>query len=772
MTPVPTDRADDRYHGFSLKSVCWGYREIFRQTLDGLFREGVVGPDRREVTATVFGLLKQADRNHFDHVLKEFLGALNPDTRWLVDLPGLFADLVELGSSFAHDKLHYGIRFFETFGAGGFGRTPADVRQLLTHLRRLREIDRELAMAFLSGYRHLVERLDPQELELYIRAGLDIHRRNPASGRAFLAGSLQTSETYIRSLTHECRLEDVRAPMAALLHALTGRDVEVLDLGELDSDELIERGSTVVCMAHWLHVPGRVRDFDRARRNRDWYLLTAVVAAAMLDEHSFPRVHGHPDYRSARDVVGDDPLRLNLFQIVEYVRILRRIRRRWPGARSLLAFGLQAEREARPPASAADRLFFDAALGQPDEAAELVRCVADASVNFFDTARRLDGDWAGRVRDARPGLDRSRLRPFGFLPDFRFPGTVSRPPPDRLVADLQRAARTAGEPGESDTGDRPRARAVGDEEAAAGDADEAEEAVAAGYVYDEWSEPEHDYLRDHCMVHETRPQPRAEAAPPDDVAAEARRVRRVFERFKPDLARREKYLRDGEVINADLLVEYLVQRRREPSPRLRFYERPRIRRRDLAVLVLLDCSGSTGEHAEGRDRIIDVEKHAGLILGQGLAALGDRFALAGFHSNGPEHCSFLVVKDFDQPWDRDAAARMLAVAPANSTRIGPALRHAGTCLRRIDARRRLILLITDGRPMDSGYDPNTRYAQHDVRVACEENARAGIHTFGISTEENSLADMEIMFPGRRFAILPDIRRLARVLPKAYLRLTT
>ena len=76
-----------------------------------------------------------------------------------------------------------------------------------------------------------------------------------------------------------------------------------------------------------------------------------------------------------------------------------------------------------------------------------------------------------------------------------------------------------------------------------------------------------------------------------------------------------------------------------------------------------------------------------------------------------------------------------------------------------------------GKPMDSGYDPGTRYAQHDVRMATEENHRQAIHTFCLSTEANSLADLELMFPGRRFVILPDMRSLPQVLPKMYIGLT-
>ncbi|KPK47184.1 MAG: hypothetical protein AMK72_08785, partial [Planctomycetes bacterium SM23_25] len=289
--------------------------------------------------------------------------------------------------------------------------------------------------------------------------------------------------------------------------------------------------------------------------------------------------------------------------------------------------------------------------------------------------------------------------------------------------------------------------------------------------YDEWSQEENDYYRDHCFVYEKRPEAMAGVRIPADVAEQARRVSRVFERLKPDLTRREKRLREGDSINPDLLLAYLVRRHKEPSPKVDFYERPQIRRRDLAVLILLDASGSTGEDVGQNAKVIDIEKHAAVILAQGLALLDDRFGVCGFSSNGRENCAYFVYKDFDEPWDRKAAANVLSARPSSSTRIGPALRHSGYRLSPIDARQRLILLVTDGKPMDSEYDPNTRYAQHDVRMACQENARRGIHTFGISTADSSLADMEIMFPRRRFAILSDIRLLPRVLPKLYIKLT-
>ena len=782
MSPMPPHQPDvidaapdNRYEGFSLRSVCWGYREVFARTIEGLFDQGWIGPDRRAVTKRFFSLLQHADRQCFDHVLKEFLGAVNPTTRWLLDLPGIFVDVVDLGQDLAQCRLHYGMTFFRTLGAGGFGDRPEQLRNLVAHVRRLWAIDVELAVAFLKGYRRLIDSLRPEEIPLYVQVGLDVFGRDRKKGLAFMETRLKTSETYIRHISRECRLGDVHGVMTRLLRALTGLDVDVCELGRLDADDLIERGSSVVCLGGSLYVPARVRHFDETRRNRTWYLLTALATAGMLVEDGFSRVHGQKGMRSCRDLVGAETLRLNLFQVTEFVRVLRRMRRRWPGARRLLSFALEEEFRQQPPRTGAERLFHDA-VGTDDAppgAVERLRRLAEASVNCYDTARLLDDELLALASRAYPGLDRDLLRPFAFLPDPMFPGHLSGPQGGATIADLRRAAERRDRPKDQAPA-KPAIDRVADgagQAAADSQADEADGARAC-YVYDEWSQEENDYYRNHCFVYESQATSSSDAPLPTDIAEQARRVGRVFERLRPDLARREKYLHEGERVNVDLLVEYLVHRRRQPAPKVRFYEKPRINRRDLAALILLDISGSTAEEvADGRP-IIEIEKHAALILGQGLASLGDRFEICGFHSNGPEKCVFVVYKDLDDSWDRQAMARVLAARPLNCTRIGPALRHAGFRLARVDAKQRLILLVTDGRPMDDRYDPNTRYAQYDVRMACQENARQSIHTFGISTEANTLSDMEIMFPRRRFVILPDLRRLPSVLPKLYTNLTT
>ena len=231
-----------------------------------------------------------------------------------------------------------------------------------------------------------------------------------------------------------------------------------------------------------------------------------------------------------------------------------------------------------------------------------------------------------------------------------------------------------------------------------------------------------------------------------------------------------KYLADGDSINHDHFCEFLIQRKNEPAPPIRFYEKPFIKRRSLSVLLLLDISGSTGDKIKNK-KTLDIEKQAGLILGQGLYALNDQFAICGFSGNGPKNCEFHIYKDFLEKWNKSAKARIFAAKSLSSTRIGPALRHAGFKLRFTDSRQKLIILITDGKPMDTGYSPETRYAQHDIRMANLENRQSGITTFGISTLQNSKSDMDIMFPDKRYIILNHIKDLITVLPRIYIKLT-
>lgn len=767
------------HYGFSLRSVTWGYRDIFKTVFEKLFAEEYLGPANREVTGSFFSFMQCADEQFFDHVLKEFLEALAGEQKWILSIPSLFEGIVELGHEFAREKLYFGIDYFKILKDGGFGKNPAEISHCITICKRLFAVDSALAHAFLHGYKHLISRLGKAEIDRYVDYGLTIYKRNKSAAVKFLQGELQTSETYIREMTKEIRLRDIDNALVRHAKALSGIEIRYDDLSKLDSDEVIGRGTRFVQLYRWVYLPHLIRYYSRKALNRNVYDLLATVAGGMLAFKSFPSVHGHPEYESCSRICGYSMLRENLFMICEYTRVLRLIQGHWPGAAGLLSFIINEERKMMPPATPPDILFFDCWDTISRSATETVRriiAISEQSVNCFHTLRLLDDKpLSDTALQEYPGVDRVELRSFSFLPDFRFPAEVTAAPPSDLIEQLKKEA--SGPKDQQSLLSPPDGESVGQTGTTSPTGENEAERTHGPpcYLYDEWSVHENCYYTDHCRLHEMLGEPGKrpddEAADVDDAQSnEVRNVRRLFELIKPELPTKEKLLSDGDSINPDKLVQYIINKKVEASPKINFYERTFLNKRDLAVVLLLDISGSTGEESAG-ETIINTIKKSAVLLGEGLNTLDDRFAICGFSGTGREDCKYFIYKDFEDPWNREVVRSIHSAQPLSSTRIGPALRHSGFKLSSIEAKKRLVLLITDGRPMDKEYDASTHYAQYDVRRACEENRRLDIHTFCISTNENSRADMEIMFPHKRFVILEGFHDLPAILPRLYLRLT-
>ncbi|HBC89267.1 MAG TPA: hypothetical protein DCZ94_20190 [Lentisphaeria bacterium] len=759
--------SSDRYHGFSLENVTWGYRETFENAIENLYGSGMLGKKRRAVTSKFFEVLKSSDCCQ-DHVIREFLDALNLRNRWIMDIPALFSDLADMGMLLSSRKVFYGIRYFEIFASGGMGATPAEIAFCLNWMRYLLELDEELAMAFLAGYHRLLGRMRQDEIDRYVEVALQMFQRSSSSACAFLRGELSSSETYIVSITQECRLADVSPDIRSIYTALTGEDCEVAELGLLDSDELILRGTAVLSIRKHLYLPVRLRRFGTSCENRNWYILCGIAAAALFNCNSFSRMHGGEGFRTCEDLSGASVARTNLFQIIEFARTLHSVRGRWPGACRILEWGLAEDFRSSPDMTGPEGLFQDCMRkSSANHFATRLAKEACACRNSFDSLHLAEESWINMLLPQYPAVSTRRLQPSGFISDFLFPVSLSNPPNKKKLSrqgdgDVPEKRISAKDilPGHEGTGDATEGRKDGKDVSGEDD-----------FIYDEWDSMHGEYHSGWCRLQQKRIDEPAEGRILKPWLDDARRVKALFERLKPEMIHREKRLAEGDEINTDMLLTHILERHREPSPRAMFYEKPMVNRRDLAVLVLIDLSGSTGDNAESGERIIDLEKEAAVILGQGLASLGDNFAMCGFSSNGRENCEYFVFKEFAEKWDEASIGSITAAKPCNSTRIGPALRHSGFLLASQESLRKLIILVTDGKPMDQDYDPNTRYAHCDVRMACIENERMGVQTLAISTQANSLPEMELMFPRRRFVILPCISQLPKVLPGLYLKLT-
>jgi nitric oxide reductase NorD protein len=128
----------------------------------------------------------------------------------------------------------------------------------------------------------------------------------------------------------------------------------------------------------------------------------------------------------------------------------------------------------------------------------------------------------------------------------------------------------------------------------------------------------------------------------------------------------------------------------------------------------------------------------------------------------------VLLKHFDEPWQRCRGA-LVSLEPTGYTRIGPALRHGLALLARQHAARKLLLLISDGKPTD--YDRyEGRYGMADVRQAIREAHQARVHTYALAVDVRAKHYLPQMFGSGNFQILPHPAHLVRSLAAIYGRL--
>ncbi|HJN73186.1 MAG TPA: hypothetical protein QGF58_04540 [Myxococcota bacterium] len=260
----------------------------------------------------------------------------------------------------------------------------------------------------------------------------------------------------------------------------------------------------------------------------------------------------------------------------------------------------------------------------------------------------------------------------------------------------------------------------------------------------------------------------------DEYGAEIRWLRRRFQALRPEELRRMRRQLHGDELDIERVVEARVARRAGVTPPERIYERHLRNRRDVAVAFLLDMSSSTNEsHAGmGGKRIIQVEKEALVMIAEAVDAIGDACAIWGFSGYGREHVAFYVAKDFDDSYDDRVRERIGRITWKMENRDGAAIRHATARLREHPARTKLLILLSDGRPLDCGCDHYyDRYANEDTRVALREARKGGIHPFCITVDPRARKYLEELYGEVGYIVIDEVESLPRRLPTIYRRLT-
>jgi nitric oxide reductase NorD protein len=610
--------------------------------------------------------------------------------------------------------------------------------------------------------------LGPQ-LDAWARAGLD----------AFDHGGLAAAR---EALDHFLATPQARSPQALAFATVEGslsRFLQALDGRPLK----LACGPKTWTDSETLWLPQQLDDAADAAGNRRLYKAMAALLWAQTRFGTFD-VDPEPEL----ELWADRERALGWFALFEAMRLeaclgaelpglareIATVRGPWPGDLFPVA-----ERLSHPRATVADSLACMAEL----------RKVGAGDAATLPHIGSIDPLAARRVRAARIAHDTAVQRRAPKVlaaldskagangtseyPPLAAEGDMPLVDPQADLVVLPPEASEQGKAKQQNPGEVPREalHAAGPgawQPVAGGDEVSAADATARpDAVYDEWDYRRGAWRRGWCHLYEADG-PAGEHQWVDEVRTRhshlIRSVRRRFEALRgEDKPQRRQF--DGEEIDLDAQVDARADRMSgsEPSPRL-FIHRRRIER-SLAVMFMVDMSGST------KGWVNDAERESLVLLCEAIEALGDNYAIYGFSGWTRTRCDIYRIKRFGDRYDAATRRRIAGIEARDYTRMGVAVRHLCGLLQRQNARHKLLVTLSDGRPDDYGDEYRGRYGIEDTRHALLEAREKGIRSYCVTIDRHGADYLPQLYGPAHYSVIDDAKKLPQKIAGIYRKLT-
>ena len=610
------------------------------------------------------------------------------------------------------------------------------------------------------------------QLDDWARAGLDAYDRSGlAATRRALNDFAAAHQAGAFESLEGVAFGAIEGRLSRFLHALEGRSLKLATGARAWTDS-----ETV-----WL--PERLDAAPDAAGNRRLY---KAIASLLWAQTRFGTFNIDPEPELAQWSAPESALRW--FALFEAMRLEACLARELPGLAADIA-GLRgpwpaqlaatAAALARPQASVADSI---ACL------AELRRVGAGETPNFPHVGA-LDPLAARRVRAVRIARDTATLRQALNLlraldpsaggqdhpdyPPLAAEGQTQHVDPQAEFLALPPPAREAARSLQQDLGEIPPEvlQAAGPGAWSPVDGVDSSATVTVttqpDAFYDEWDYRRAAWRHGWCHLYEMKA-PVGDHAWVDEVRTRhahlIRSIRRRFEALRGE-DKPQKRQFDGEEIDLDAQVEARADRKSgtEPSPRL-FIHRRRIER-SLAVMFMVDMSGST------KGWVNDAERESLVLLCEAIEALGDSYAIYGFSGWTRTHCDIYPVKRFADRYDAAARSRIAGIEARDYTRMGVAVRHLSGLLARQNTRHKLLVTLSDGRPDDYGDEYRGRYGIEDTRRALLEARERGIRSYCVTIDRHGADYLPQLYGPAHYAVIDDAKKLPQKIAEIYRKLT-
>ena len=241
-------------------------------------------------------------------------------------------------------------------------------------------------------------------------------------------------------------------------------------------------------------------------------------------------------------------------------------------------------------------------------------------------------------------------------------------------------------------------------------------------------------------------------------------LKRTFEGvlLESQLQRRQS---DGDDLDLDAIIKAYAEVANGQEMSEYLYTRYRNQSRNIAVMFMVDMSGSTVGWVN------KAEKESLVLLCEALEMLGDRYAIFGFSGRSNQGCEVYRIKTFDQPYDLCVRQRISGIKPKSFTRMGAAIRHLGSQLQLTLAHTKLLITLSDGRPEDcDGY--KGQYGIEDTRHALREIQKTDIQAFCITIDKEAQEYLPYMYGAANYTVIDEVDKLPQKVTEIYRRLTT
>ena len=293
--------------------------------------------------------------------------------------------------------------------------------------------------------------------------------------------------------------------------------------------------------------------------------------------------------------------------------------------------------------------------------------------------------------------------------------------------------------------------------------------------YPEWDYHTQTFKPDWVSLYESI-HPSANAGDIDAILdkhkALAKQLKHILDMLKPQQFVRVRYQEEGSELDLDVAIRSLIDYKcgAQPDPRINMSHKHD--GRDIAVTLLLDLSASLNDIPDGAEQsILQLSQEAVTLLAWTIDQLGDKFAIAGFHSDTRHNVRYYHLKGYSEQFDDTVKGRLAAMEAGFSTRMGSAIRHAGHYLDAQKADKKLMLILTDGEPSDIDVE-DEQYLISDTKKAVDELSSRGMFSYCISLDKKADDYIQDIFGVGGYTVIDNVKKLPEKLPMLFTALTS